>query len=290
MSGGHGELGTWPFWAPSREAAVTEALDLAGVAAGDRFVDLGCGDGQVLVAAAARGASVVGVEGDADLADEAAGHLVDAGIDGEVFVGDLLDPHGLPDADVYFTYLAPATLQRLTPLLAPRRGARLVTVDFPVPGLVATKRSGSAHLYRLPGRRRPVTAPGWPTAGTLVSTVADCQSLTCLELVHPAGPTRVRLAPSLAEVAAAVPGADRLPATGHLAVDLRWEPMPQGAVVAGTVRTAGAGSHAVFVVATDEEDEGMWDLDERQVRALRGALRRRQPPSTVADLVDATAG
>ena len=160
------------------------ALDLAGVSSGDRVIDLGCGDGQVLLAAARRGATVSGIEADPDLAEEARGNLAGAGVEAEIRTGDLFDP-GLPlDADVFFTYLAPATLQRLLPRLAPHRSARLVTVDFDVPGLTPTRRSGSARLYVLPGRRRPVGAPGWPCAGTLVATVPDHQSLSCLDVGH----------------------------------------------------------------------------------------------------------
>ena len=279
---------TWPFWAPSHEESVATALDLAGIEPGERVVDLGCGDGQVLLAAAGRGAVVAGVEADADLVAEATGHLEDAGVDAEVVHADLFDPTLDLTADVFFTYLAPATLQRLLPVLRARAGARLVTVDFAVPGLVPTRRDGPARLYRLPGRRRPLGAQGWPTAGTLVAAVPDCQSLTCLELVHPGGPTDVRLSGGVERVATLLAGADVLDGPAHLAVDLRWEPMAAGTVVAGTITTAGVDDHALFVVATEEED-GMWDLTDGAVDALRRAMRRRQPPSTLAELLDATA-
>lgn len=280
-------LDTWPFWAPSQAAAVDAALDLAGLAEGERLLDLGCGDGQVLAVAARRGVTVAGIEADADLVAEAGTQLRAAGVDADVVVGDLLDPGLELDADVFFAYLAPATLQRLHPVLAGHRGRRLVTVDFAVPGLVPTRRADPARLYVLPGRRRPVGEPGWPSAGTLVATVPDCQSLSCLELVHPGGPTRVRLSHTLGAVATSFAGADHLDAPAHLAVDLRWEPMPEGTVVGGAVRAAGVEEHAVFVIATDDEDEGMWELTAGAVDALRAALRRRNPPGTVADLLTA---
>ena len=277
---------TWPFWAPSQAEAVATALDLADVGPGVRFVDLGCGDGQVLLAAAARGATVSGIEADPDLVAEAKAHLADAGVEGTITSADLFDPDLELDADVFFTYLAPATLQRLHPALARRRGARLVTVDFAVPGLTPTRRVEPARLYVLPGRRRPPADPGWPTAGTLVSTVPDCQSLSCLGLVHPGGTTSVRLSRSLAQVASVLAGADHLDGPGELAVDLRWEPMAAGTIVHGTVHVTGDEDHALFVIATDAE--GMWELGAESVAALRGALRRRQPPATLAELLDAT--
>lgn len=280
-------LGTWPFWAPSHEASVSAALDLAAVAPGERLLDLGCGDGQVLLAAAARGAHVAGVEADPALAREAAQRLADAGVDADVTVGDLFDPDLTLDADVLFAYLAPATLQRLGPLLSRHAGRRLVTVDFAVPTLVATRRSGPARLYRLPGRRRPVGPTGWSCAGTFVSTVADCQSLSCLEVVHPGGPTGVGLSRPLHAVATAASGADVLDGPGHLAIDLRWEPMPPGTIAGGTVTVRGLDGHALFVLATDDDDEGMWELSPDGVAGLRRALRRRQPPSTLAAALDA---
>ena len=280
---------TWPFWAPSEAEAVATALDLAEVGPGVRFVDLGCGDGQVLLAAAERGASVAGIEADPELVAEAEAHLSDAGVEGTVTSADLFDPDLELDADVFFTYLAPATLQRLRPALARRRGARLVTVDFAVPGLTPTRRAGAARLYQLPGRRRPRSEPGWSTAGTLVATVPDCQSLTCLDLVHPGGPISVRLGGELTDVASVLAGADHLEEPGELAIDLRWEPMPTGTVVHGAVEVTGADDHAVFVIAGEAEDEGVWELGAGAVSSLRRALRGAQPPATLAELLDATA-
>lgn len=277
---------TWPFWAPSRAESVEAALDLAGVGPGTRFVDLGCGDGQVVAAAARRGAQASGIEADADLVEEARSNLADAGLAAEVSTGDLFDPACVLDADVFFTYLAPATLQRLLPRLRSRRGAALVTVDFAVPGVVVDASSGSAHLYRLPGRRRRVREPGWPSAGTLVATVADLQSLTCLELVHPGGPVTTRLSRPLAAVATTFAGADHLDRAAALAVDLRWDEVAAGTVVAGQLRVSGADDHALFVVFGDEE-EAVWELDERGVAAALRAMRRRRRPTSAAELLAA---
>lgn len=277
---------TWPFWAPSEAESVEAALDLAGVVAGDRLIDLGCGDGQVLLAAAERGAVVSGVEADPELADEARANLADAGIEADIRAGDLFDPALDLDADVFFTYLAPATLQRLLPRLQTYRSARLVTVDFDVPGLIPTKRSGSARLYVLPGRRRAAGRPGWPCTGTLVATVPDHQSLSCLELVHPGGDTTVRLSRSLQAVAAVFPGAVHLESPAHLAVDLRWEPMATGSVTGGVIRVDGVDEHGLFVITTDD-DEGMWELTADAVVNLRRALRRTHPPEKLAQLLAA---
>lgn len=280
---------TWPFWAPSAADAVAAALDLAEVGPGVRVVDLGCGDGQVLVAARQRGAAVAGVEADPELADEARGHLRDAGLtateaDAAVVVADLLGPATAFDGDVFFSYLAPATLQRLVPRLPHRRV--LVTVDFDVPGLVPHRRAGPARLYRLPGRRRRLGPVGWPGPATLVAAPPDIHSLTCLGAVHPAGPTRVRLTGDVAPLATTLAGADTLPAPAALAIDLRWDEVPEGTVAAGAVQAAGLERHPLIAVFTTE-DEGLWELSASGLAGIRRALRRRSPPTTLAALLAA---
>lgn len=49
-------------WAPTRLAAVIKVLDTLGLGSGDVFVDLGAGDGRVVVEAARRGARAIGYE------------------------------------------------------------------------------------------------------------------------------------------------------------------------------------------------------------------------------------
>lgn len=279
---------TWPFWAPSQAESVEAALDLAGVGPGVRVLDLGCGDGQVLVAAARRGATVAGVEADADLVAEAREHLAEVGVDADICQGDLFDPAIDIAADVCFSYLAPATLQRLLPRIA-ATGARLVTVDFDVPGLVPARRRGAARLYRLPGRRRAADEPGWPSAGTLVATVADVQSLTCLEAVHPGGTTAVGADAALSSVATVFAGADHLDGPGALAVDLRWEGRPAGTFAGGAVHVEGIDDHHVFVLHTGEE-ESVWELSAEGVAGLQQALLQSARPTTVAEVLAAAEG
>jgi SAM-dependent methyltransferase len=291
----------WPFFAPAELAAVDAALDLAGLQPGQHLVDLGCGDGRVLVVAAGRGARVTGVECDDELADEARQALVAAGVPadrGRVVVADLFDPAlfvtGLDPADVLFSYLSPATLQRLTPqlrTLAP--GTRLVAVDFAVPDLVADEADGPAQLYRLPGRWRPAQPElaGWPTdgTGTLCIVASDVSSLTCLTAVHADGPVRLELTGAVARHAAVMTGADAVEPGRPVAVDIRWKPRPAGTLASGEVRIDGLPVHPLTVLFTDGDDHGQWNLTDEGCTALARRLRsRRRPrPTRASDLLDA---
>lgn len=275
----------WPFFAPSRRGAIDRALTLAGLSAGERFVDLGCGDGRVLVAAARRGARVTGIEVDGELVAEARARLARGGFDGEVIQGDILTAP--IEAEVIFTYLTPGTLQEMTPRFQSMDGTRLVTLDFQVPDLVPDTATRTLSLYRLPAApRTPEAEPGWPTAATLVVTVPERQSLTCLEFVHPGGPVTVDASPELTAVAAVKVGRSRAAAGAPIAVDLRWEAVPDDTVVVGTLRADGVPDHHVIVLFADEEG-GQWDLNEEAARQLVRELDRGLRPRTSDELLAA---
>lgn len=59
-----------PFW-PTPEPLLERMLDLAEVGPGDHLIDLGCGDGRIVIAAARRGANALGVDIDAERIAEA---------------------------------------------------------------------------------------------------------------------------------------------------------------------------------------------------------------------------
>ena len=271
------EVEGWPFWAPSSEASVESALDLAAVGPGDRVADLGCGDGQVLVRAAQRGAKVVGVETDPDLAQQARDALETEGLAGDVVEGDLFDLP-LDDLDVVFTYLSPVTLQQLVPRLAAApRGARLVTVDFPVPGLAPDRVEGMNHLYRLPPRRKRRRKPGWSTAGVLIAAPPELESLTTLTVVAVGGKVELVATPELDEAAAIRIGAEEAEEGTEVAVDLRWTELPAGTLVTGTLTVEGSGTLDVVALATPDE-HGQWEITAPAVRRLHRLLEDHPAP------------
>jgi len=275
----------WPFWAPSDMESVAHALDLAGLREGEHLVDLGCGDGQVLVAAAERGARVSGVECDEELVERAREALSRNGLHGDVVLGDVFE-FPLDDADVVFTYLAPATLQRLTPRLQSLSGSRLVTVDFAVPNLEPECVDGQAHLYRLPAPiRRASTDAGWHAAGALVAVAPLRHSLTCLTLHHPGGHVVVS-DNGLDEALTFVVGTDHVDAGREVACDVRWHELEGGSFAAGELWCEGVGEIAVFGFVTDEED-GLWEVAAEGVERLWARIDQGWVPETFAQLLAA---
>lgn len=261
---------------------------MAGLAPGERFVDLGCGDGRVLAAAARQGARVLGVEFDPDLVEQARRRLARAGLRGEVVHGDIFEVD--IDADVIFTYLTPGTLQELTPRFqAMPAGTRLVTLDFAVPDLQPERSTRTLHLYRLPAPERAHNdVLGWQAGGTLVVTVPDRQSLTCLELTHAGGPVQLAVSPDLMDAAAVKVGRAETGTGRPVAVDLRWEGAPEGTLVAGRIAVDAAGVHPVYALFADEEG-GQWELTEDATRRLDRRLRERPLPRTTEELLAAAA-
>jgi SAM-dependent methyltransferase len=287
-----GTAAGWPFWAPSDDEGASRALDLAAVGPGDRVADLGCGDGRVLVEAARRGASVIGVECDGELAEQARAALADAALPGEVVEGDLFAVD-LEQVDVAFCYLSPATLQRLVARLA--SGTRLVTVDFEVPGLAPDAVDGAAHLYVLPGTPAAVPAHddggAWASAGTLAVAPPDLESLTCLDLHHPGGPVQITVSPTLDGVVRVEAGTDHAHPGQVVAVDVVWAPAPAGVAHCGTIRCTGVEPHALLAVREDWSAlANQWELSADGAASIAAHVASHPGPHTLDDLLDAAEG
>lgn len=238
---------------------------MAGLRAGERFVDLGCGDGRVLLAAAQRGAVVTGVELDPDLAGKARRLLALADVPGTIIERDFADV-GL-DADVMFAFLSPATLQRLGPRFEHLpEGSRVVTTGFALVDWEPERVDDRCFLYRMPPRRAAVPAhEGWASAGVVAGVRADATSLTSVALHHPGGRVVITADEVLGRAVTLEQGADTLDAPGSVMVDLRWDARPPGAVVAGGLHAPPLGSLAVFGVYTDGPT-GVWALADEDAR------------------------
>ena len=75
-----GQPGKDVVWVPTSAALVERMLDLAGVTAKDYVMDLGSGDGRMVIAAAKRGARAHGVEYETDMVALARRNAQQAGV------------------------------------------------------------------------------------------------------------------------------------------------------------------------------------------------------------------
>jgi len=126
-----------PF-VPSPRDVVKEMLKLAGVTKNDVVYDLGCGDGRVVIEAAATyGARAVGVELKPELVQKAREAVKKRGLQKLITIkqGDLLE-EDLSPATVVTLYLLPEANRKLKSRLEKqlRPGARVVSHDFTMPG------------------------------------------------------------------------------------------------------------------------------------------------------------
>ena len=112
-------------------------LDLAAVGPNDHVIDLGCGDGQILIAAARRGASGLGVDIDPYPLQLGQYYARRAGVAERVrFVRQDLFQTDLRQHNVVMLYLSVALNRRLLPKLRAElpRGARIVSHKFDMGG------------------------------------------------------------------------------------------------------------------------------------------------------------
>lgn len=124
-------------WVPTRKQLIEHIMRLARVEPGLVFYDLGCGDGRVVIEAAKRGARGVCVELRSDLLEQAISAARDAGVEDRIkFVNKSFFDIDLSDADIVYMYLLTRVNAQLRPKLEKelRLGARVVTLDFEVPG------------------------------------------------------------------------------------------------------------------------------------------------------------
>lgn len=131
-----GQPGKDVVWVPTPGALVEKMLDLAAVTPRDFVVDLGSGDGRMVIAAAKRGARALGVEYEPDLVALARKNAAEAGVaDKATFVqGDMYEAD-FRQATVLALFLLPGNLRRLSPKfleLAP--GSRIVSNTYKIDG------------------------------------------------------------------------------------------------------------------------------------------------------------
>ena len=131
-----GQPGKDVIWVPTPETLVEKMLDMARVMREDYVVDLGSGDGRMVIAAAKRGARSLGVEFNPEMVELARRSAAAQGVaerarfvQGDMFEADV------SNATVLALFLLPHNLRRLTgKFLDMKPGSRIVSNAFPIDG------------------------------------------------------------------------------------------------------------------------------------------------------------
>lgn len=121
-------------WVPTPPALVEKMLDLARLTPADRLVDLGSGDGVLVIAAAKRGVRARGIEYDRGLVEYSKKKAAEAGVTGltRFTRGDIFKID-FSDATVITTFLLPSMNRELRPrFLRMTPGTRIVANTFAI--------------------------------------------------------------------------------------------------------------------------------------------------------------
>jgi SAM-dependent methyltransferase len=277
---------TWPFWAPTPDSGIEHALNLADVKPGDRLLDLGCGDGRVLEAAARRGATAIGYEADAKRAGHARERLADLNgaiqvIDADFFTAPL-------DADVLFAFLSPATLFRLRRRfaeLAP--GTRLVTFGYGIVGWVADRSSDGCFLYSMPPRPSgSAFRQGWDSPAVVLAGPANRTFLVALPFGALSGELDLEVSSSLPSFAQVYLGSPYCDVDSNVPIDIKVTMGQEGSVSVGGVRLQ-ADELLIIVVATGNQTARRHvkraDIDRLRAALIEIRTGKRNPASLLED-------
>jgi len=133
---------------PTLRPQVKIALELARLKPGKTLLELGCGDGKVLLAAAKQGLNVVGYELNPILVVIARLRTWKYRRQVRVIWGNFWT-QAWPPADAVFVFLLPKYMEKLnTKLLQyPHKPIRLVSYAFKIPSRKAGRRKGGVYLY-----------------------------------------------------------------------------------------------------------------------------------------------
>ena len=146
-----GNLKGAPF-VPSKPSPIKTMVELAGVTLGTRVVDLGSGDGSILIEAARNGAVATGIEMNPFLIPYSRWRVKRAGMQDCVTVirGNISD-FPIQDMQVVFVYLLPKFLAKLKPRFASelKPGTRIVSNAFPIPGWTPVQKQNGVFLYQI---------------------------------------------------------------------------------------------------------------------------------------------
>jgi SAM-dependent methyltransferase len=153
-----GQEGKDVIWVPTPEELIQAMLDAAKVTSDDYVMDLGSGDGRIVIAAAKRGAQAVGIEYNPDMVELSIRNAEKAGVSqkasfrkADIFESDF------SKATVVTMYLLPHLNLKLRPtILNLKPGTRIVSHAFNMgdwsPDQTIEKEYRTAYLWIVPAK------------------------------------------------------------------------------------------------------------------------------------------
>jgi SAM-dependent methyltransferase len=129
-----GQAGKDVVWIPTRTTVVDKMLDLAKVTPQDYVIDLGSGDGRLVISAAKRGARALGIEYNPDMVEVSKRNAIKEGVaDRTQFVKADIFESDFSQASVITMFLLPDLNLKLRPqILKLKPGTRVVSNTFPM--------------------------------------------------------------------------------------------------------------------------------------------------------------
>ena len=127
-----GQEGKDVRWFPTPQELVDKMLDMAKVSPADFLIDLGSGDGRMVITAARRGVRGIGIEYNADLVELSRKNALKAGVQDKVeFIQADLFEYDFTKGTVITMFLLPEINLRLRPkLLEMKSGTRILSTTF----------------------------------------------------------------------------------------------------------------------------------------------------------------
>jgi hypothetical protein len=151
-----GQEGKDVIWVPTPESLIQAMLDIAKVTPEDYVMDLGSGDGRIVIAAAKRGARAVGFEYNPDMVALSRRNAEKAGVsDKATFVNADIFESDFSKATVITMYLLPQLNLKLRPtILGLKAGTRVVSHAFTMgewnADQTVEQEGRTAHLWIVP--------------------------------------------------------------------------------------------------------------------------------------------
>ena len=116
---GIGQEGKDVVWVPTNQALVNKMLDMANVTSKDFLIDLGSGDGRLVITAAKRGAKAIGIEYNPDMVELSKRNAAKAGLADKVtFIKADIFESDFSKATVITLFLLPELNLRLRPKIS----------------------------------------------------------------------------------------------------------------------------------------------------------------------------